>query len=134
MGGGKHKHNRGKNEMQMAKNIDELAAFEEFQQSLLPYLRNAIRKGATAEEIYKKAQAMAAARAVTIAATSMDETKAMSAIKDILDRSGGKAAERRTVEHKFKDLSDSELDAMLLSEFEEADELDDTETEEKRLQ
>lgn len=132
MSGGKHKHNRSREQNRMADKIDELAAFEEFQQQILPYLRNAIKRGATAEEIYKKAQALAAARSVTIAATSPDETKALAAIKDILDRSGGKAAERRTVEHKFKDLTDSELDAMLLSEATEADELDETEKE--RLQ
>lgn len=126
MSGGKHKHNRGAPEAQMAKNIDDLAAFEDFQSSILPYLRDAIRRGATAEEIYKKAQTIAAARSVTIAITSVDESKAMSAIKDILDRAGGKPAERKTIEHKFKDLSDHELDAMLLSESEEADELDET--------
>lgn len=130
MSGGKHKHNRSTTENRMIKNIDELAAFEQFKSEILPYLRDALQKGASAEEIYKKAEALAAARAVTIAATETDASKALSAIKDILDRSGGKPTDKREITHKYKDLSDEELDAMLLSEAEEADDIEELQDEE----
>lgn len=111
----------------MVRKIDDLAAYEQFKSEILPYLRDAIQRGATAEEIYRKAEALAAARAVTIAATETDTGKALSAIKDILDRSGGKATDRKVIEHRYKDLSDSELDAMLLSESEEVDDIEQDE-------
>lgn len=122
-----HRHNRSATENQMVRKIDDLAAYEQFKSEILPYLRDAIQRGATAEEIYRKAEALAAARAVTIAATETDTGKALSAIKDILDRSGGKATDRKVIEHRYKDLSDSELDAMLLSESEEVDDIEQDE-------
>lgn len=130
MGGGRPKYPRTHVQDKMASNLDQLAQFEEFKQQILPSLRESLRKGESAEQIYKKAQSLAAARAVSIAATSMDETKALAAIKDILDRSGGKATENKTVTHKYANLSDSELDAMLISEGEETDELEETAQEE----
>ena len=51
----------------MVRAIDKLAAYEEFQQLVLPGLQKALKEGASAEDIYKLAEAAAAARAVTIA-------------------------------------------------------------------
>jgi hypothetical protein len=103
---------------------DDVAEFSRFREDILPFLRKAIAEGMTAEQIYLKTQALAAARAVTIAATEEDPGKAMTAIKDILDRAQGKAKERVEVNHKFKDLTDSELDAMLLTSSNEVEETD----------
>lgn len=100
---------------------DDVAAFTEFRQDILPFLRNAIKNGLSAEEIYKKTAALAAARGVSIAINDADSGKAMSAIKDILDRSQGKAKEQHVHVHKYSELTDEELDALLMSEAEEAD-------------
>lgn len=109
-------------EFKMAKTIDQLSQFEEFQNEILPFLKKALKEGATAEDIYARAQALAAARTVSIAATEQDSTKAMAAIRDILDRTQGKAKERTEVEHKYSKLKDEELDALLLSEAATLDE------------
>lgn len=109
-------------EIRIAKALDDLAAFEEFQAELLPALRGAIQAGKTADDIYKMAEAMAAARAVTIAATEKDSGKALAAIREVLDRSKGKATERREIAHKYEKLKDEELDALILSELAESGE------------
>lgn len=123
----KRRRGAGSHDNFMAKNLDELEAYEEFTKEILPKLRQAIKKGKSAEDIYKMAQAAAAARAVTIAVTEADPTKAMTAIKDILDRSGGKATERTEVTHKYENLKEEQLDSLLLSEL---GTLDDTSTDE----
>lgn len=103
--------------------VDDINEFIKFRQEILPWLRTAIERGATAEEIYQKAQALAAARSVTIAMTEVDSGKAMNAVKEILDRSQGKPKERVELTKKYEGLTDDELDAMLLSEAEEASKL-----------
>ena len=102
----------------MARNLDDLEAFENFQAEILPELQKLIRKGASADEIYKKFQAHAAARAVTIALTDGDTAKRLAAIKEVLDRAVGKPTETKKVEHKFDKLRDEELDALIMSEAE----------------
>jgi hypothetical protein len=113
-----------KTESLMVSALDRLAAFEEFQEEILPTLRGALKEGKTAEDIYKLVQAHAAARTATIALTERDPAKALSAIKDILDRSGGKPTERREVEHKYSKLKDEELDSLILSEISDVTEDD----------
>ena len=105
------------NDKKMVELMDELEAFSDFQETILPVLRKAIQANMSAEEIYSKFQAHAAARAVSIAMKEVDSTKALSAIRDILDRSGGKAAEKREVTHKIESLPDDQLNALLLSKL-----------------
>lgn len=107
----------------IAEQLDQLARFEEFQEKILPWLQEALANGATAEEIYEKATNIAAARAVTIAATSSDQAKALAAVKDILDRTQGKAIERKKVTHTMEDLSDEELEALVLSQLDDEEDL-----------
>jgi hypothetical protein len=96
--------------------LDDLAEFEQFQEEILPALRQALKEGKTAEDIYKMASSAAAARSVSIALREQDSTKALAAIRDILDRDQGKAKERMEHEHKYGKLKEEELDALLLSE------------------
>ena len=112
--------------------MDELTAFEDFKETILPALQKAVREGVTADEIYQKFQSHAAARAVSIAMKEVDSSKALAAIKDILDRSGGKAAEKREITHKLERLPDEQLDALLLSKL-QADEAEDTDLEDSGL-
>lgn len=105
-------------ESAMTRMLDELTEFQEFQQ-LLPALRRALVDGKDAGEIYDDFSNMAAVRTVQIALLEQDSGKALSAIKDILDRTQGKAVERKEVKHKFSDLPDDDLDAILLSELDD---------------
>lgn len=104
----------------MARRLDKAAQFEEFNREILPELRKMLKAGKTAPEIYEFAQSFAAARAVTVALTDVDSSRAMTAVKEILDRSQGRAKERTEVEHKFSKLRDEELDALLESRLRES--------------
>lgn len=105
--------------------LDDLKEFNEFRSEILPVLREALKAGTDAETIYKKFQAYAAARMVSIAATEIDSAKALSAIKDILDRTQGKAKERQEVTHRLSSLPEEQLDAILLSKLKDQQEGDD---------
>ena len=96
---------------------DELSEFYSFREDVLPVLRKSLKDGATAEDIYTKFQAYAAARAVTIVAKEVDSGKVLAAIKDILDRVGGRASEKKEITHKLEKLPDEQLDALLLSKL-----------------
>lgn len=110
----------------MAHLVDDLNEFEKFRKEILPMLRKDIEKGLEASEMYKKYQAHAAARGITIAMTSLKEANALAAIKDILDRSQGKAVEKKQVELKYAGLTDEELDAKVFSELQELEEVPDS--------
>jgi phosphotransferase system HPr-like phosphotransfer protein len=111
--GKKSGRNRSSSDHFMTKNLDDLAKYEEFCSEVLPKLRDALVKGQSAEDIYKMAAGAAAARNVTIALTSQDEGKALTAIKDILDREQGKARERLDITGKLEKLPEEQLDAAL---------------------
>lgn len=111
-------------ESSMLDRLDELAAFEAFQLDIPKELKRALIDKMSAEDIYKNFENFAAIRAVAIVATEKDSGKALAAIKEILDRSKGKAVERKVVRHQMEELSDKELDAILISEAEILDEGD----------
>lgn len=104
--------------------LSELELFEEWKRKILPELRNRLTKGASAKEIAKEFESYAAARAVTIAITEPDSGKALAAIKDIQDRASGKATETKKIQHQLAELTDDELDAVLLTEMEKESEED----------
>ncbi len=94
----------------------DLIEFDDFQTTILPALRRDLKAGLTPKELQEKYAALAAARMINIALTEENTGAASAAAKDILDRTAGKATEKKEVTHKFKDLSDDELDAILASE------------------
>lgn len=112
------KHNRG-HIAGASKLHDRLAAFEAFEADILPVLRRDMTSGKSAQELFEKYSAMAAARGITIALQEEDSGKALAAIKDILDRTQGKAKESKEIEHKLAKLPDKELDAFLLTQINE---------------
>ena len=103
---------------QMSKLIDDLQDFEDFKDSVLPAIRRDLKAGLTPKEMRKKYAARVQARALTTAITS-DDGRAMAAAKDILDREEGRATEKKEVTHRYADLDDRELDAILESEEKE---------------
>jgi hypothetical protein len=109
-------------EQHVARVIDELAEFDEFKATVLPKLRQMIKGNAPSKEILEAGRALVAARLATIAATEPDAKTALAAAKELLDRTDGKVTERREVEHKMAKLKDDELDALVLTAFNESEE------------
>ena len=106
-----------KTEHVLVESLDELAEFREYRSNILKKFQTMLKKGKSSEEILKLAQKIAAARLGTIAATEVDSSRALAAIKDLLDRTQGRAVETKKVEHKFEKLSDDDLDAVIASQM-----------------
>lgn len=98
--------------------LDELSVMEELLSGVLTGVRNDIKAGLPAEKIMEKYAALAAARVVTVALTDIDSGKALAASKDILDRTQGKAKEKKEITHRLEKVEEKQLDAILLTEFE----------------
>ena len=107
-----------------AEGMDLIADFEEFCAYLSPSIRRDLVKGMTEKQILEKYRPVAAARLASIAGTGKKEGVALAAAKDLLDRTAGKAVERKDVTHRLGQLPERELDALLLSEMEEMNEKD----------
>lgn len=117
-----NRYNSGKgNQADMARKLDELAEFEQFKADVLPKLRDFIKKGKSAEEIYSWSQSYLAARAVSIGLSSKDEKAALTAIKEVLDRGVGKPADKVEITKRYEKLSDEQLEALLQSQEAELD-------------
>lgn len=101
--------------------IDQLAIFEEFKASLLPKLQEALLSGKPPKEILEMSRAYAAARIASMAALEQNPALALAASKDLLDRTEGKATERKELVHRLGKMRDEELDAMVLSALADGD-------------
>lgn len=97
--------------------IDQLELFQEFQKEVLPMLQKDIKSGLSSKDLRKKYQSLLTARILTIALTDADSGKALAAAKDLVDREEGRATERHEQTHKFSDLKDDQLNALLLSKL-----------------
>lgn len=114
----KKERRTGQEEQDAAANlIEELKAFEEYKLEILPMLRSDIKNGTPPEEMRKKYQSYIEARKISIALTDQDSAIALSAARELTDRTEGKAVERKQVTHKYANLKDEELDAILTSEI-----------------
>lgn len=120
MGGGR-KNRSGSNleEARVASVIDDLRAFQEFREEILPKIRAMLKAKKTSAEIREFAQSYLTARQVTIALTSNDEGQALRAIDSLTHQNEGKPTERAEVEHKFGKLKDEELRALVASRLSE---------------
>ncbi len=100
-------------EEERARNLDELAIYDEMTVGVLGAIKRDLAKGLSSEDIMAKYASVAAARIVTIASTEADSGKALAAAKDILDRVKGKAVERKQIHHKLENVTEKELDAII---------------------
>ncbi len=124
-------------EKQAVRSVDKLAEFEEFHEMFLPSIRKDLVKGASAEEILKKYKPIIAARLVQLGATG-GESAALGAIKELLDRTEGKAVQKQEHTHRLARLPEDELNAVIASKLSkikkdieiEAEIVDNTENEE----
>lgn len=99
--------------------LDQLSEYEAFTKDIPKELRQAILKGTSAKALYKKYANVAAVRAIQILMTEKDSSKALAAVKEVLDRAHGKATEHKEITHSLDQLPDKELDALLLGEMED---------------
>lgn len=112
----KYRRSRNDAEHRLVCALDDLAEFEQFKEEILPALRKDIESGLESREIIKKYRAIAAAKLVTAVFIPTAQS-ALSAAKDILDRGDGKPTETKKVEHKFAEVADEDLDALLKSKL-----------------
>lgn len=103
---------------------EDIAEFEEYRQTILKKVRKDIQAGMSAKDILKKYAPAVQGRLLTTALTTADEKVLTALGKDIMDRSDGKATEKKEVTHKFEDLKDEELDAILKSEEEDLEDME----------
>jgi len=99
--------------------LEDLELFEELKKDLLPALRDMVRKGEKSDKILERGRALATARLVTLAATTDNPTAALSAIKEVLNRTVGPVVEKREVAHRLAAMEEKELDALLISKITE---------------
>jgi hypothetical protein len=121
--------NHGKAQRQMARTIDALSQFQEFQRDILPALQRAVKAGKSAEDIAKIGSAAAMARAVTLALTEEDSSKALGYIKEVNDRAHGKPGQKTEVTTKFEKLGDEDIDRMVEQSLKMTASLDDAKDE-----
>lgn len=119
-------YNNGKDaERRQHKLHEQLAQFEDFKETILPAIRQDLKAGFTAKQLREKYSSLVQARMITDALTETDTGKAAQVGKDLIDRVEGKATEKKEVTHRFKDMSDKELDAVIKSEEEDLADLED---------
>lgn len=93
--------------------VDELRAFDEFRELVLPALQADVKSGLSADDILEKYTAIAAARLVS----EMVRDSGAQAAKDILDRKLGKAVERKQLTHRLDNADEADVDALLISKL-----------------
>lgn len=99
----------------MVEAIDELADFEAFKKDILPKIREQLTAGASTKDILNTARAVAVGRLAMIAALDGDSKTALTAIKELLERTDGKVTERKEIKHQLAEMPDEELDALLIT-------------------
>lgn len=112
-----------------ARSLDALTEYESFREMFLPEIRKALVEGLSETQIMDRFKPIMAARLVQIGGTG-GETAAIAAIREIFDRRDGKAVAKTETTHKFGNLRDEELDAMLRTKLEKTKVIDVTPVEE----
>ena len=120
-----NKSNSNKTEAEMVRSLDKLAQYERFVELIPEALRKDVLNGMKPNEILHKYNNVVAARMVALAMTEKDPSKAFSMMKDVLDRTEGKAIERKQIQHALHQVSDQEFDALLASDLEDLEDLED---------
>jgi len=106
--------------------FEQLAQFEDFKATILPALQQDLQDpDITPAKLREKYAAILQARLITDALSTKDEGKAATIIKDVLDRTEGKAVEKKEYTHRFENMTDHELESVLQSELNELQDMED---------
>jgi flagellar biosynthesis chaperone FliJ len=97
-------------------------AFRDYHAKILRSIREDLMNGLSADQIFKKYEAHAAAALVS---QMTDPKNAVQAAEKVLDRTQGKAIARTENTHKLEKLSEKELDSFLTSQLNELNSDDD---------
>ena len=108
-------------ESKLIARADQLAAFEEFHETMLPKLREMLAEGKTPKEIFTAWAPFMAARMVNIGLTERDSSKALAAAEKVIHQAEGKPTENKQVTHRMAALTDEQLDALLYSRLKEVE-------------
>jgi hypothetical protein len=100
----------------MVQMLDEHDQFKKYQE-MFKKLLTMVGAGATADELRREFGPAITARAIAMAATTDDGRLFSTLMKDLVDRTEGRAVERREVSHQFQNLTDEELNNVLASEL-----------------
>lgn len=103
-------------EMSVVNLIDEVAEFEDFKQKILPAIRKDLRAGMSEKDLREKYSAYVQADVLSTALVDPNSAVRLAASKDVLDRKEGKAKENKEVTHRYGNLTDAQLKAILNSE------------------
>ncbi len=108
-------------ESKMAAALDTRTLLDDISAELLPIMRTASKERWTRDQwrAHPVLSALIQARQFSIAITDDDTSKALAAIKDINDRTEGRATERVETIHILEKLPDEQLDALLETELKE---------------
>jgi hypothetical protein len=107
--------------------FDELQLYEKWKSEILPALTADIANGLTPTQIIEKHKSILVARQLMRALSPEDTAVSAGAAKELLDRSEGKAVERKSVEHRLAALPDEQLDAVLSTKLRDLEALTDGE-------
>lgn len=119
---GNRKLSQKNTEDRMINTIEDLREYEQFKGEILPMLRQALVAGKTPTEILDMVKAHAAARLATIACIEPDSQKALTAIEKVFQRTEGPVVQKTETEHKFSNLPDEQLDAIIKTKLRKSEE------------
>jgi hypothetical protein len=113
---------RNNAERALERALDRRARADNVDLTLAEVFEVALREGWDSPKLarHPKLHTLLTMRQWTIALKSEDDAKALAAIKDILDRTQGKAVEKIETTHKLAGAADSELDALLLTKLKDS--------------
>ncbi len=113
-------------EDRMARALDQLAEYDSFTSEIAPLLRKAIKEGWSAERLKTdpRIKTLLLARQISIGLMEKNSAAALSAIKDLIDRSEGKPVERKDIKMSLEAAPDEEIDAKLKQLLNSTDSVD----------
>ncbi|GAC1694995.1 MAG: hypothetical protein NVS9B9_17610 [Ktedonobacteraceae bacterium] len=108
-------------ESKMVRTLDKLALFEDWETSVVPRIKEMLRKGYTVTRMRKELAPLVQARILSIALAGDPRAKTtLAAAQDILDRDEGKALQRQAIAiKKYAELSKEEAKALAVQRMKE---------------
>lgn len=99
---------------------DDIAEFEQFKEEVIDVVRKDLRSGMSASELRKKWLPVLEAKRISLGLLESDAGKQNQIVKDITDREEGRPKEQKKIEHRFSELPDDELEAIIQTKLKDA--------------